>query len=130
MKNMRKKSVAVLAGLAVAGIVGASAASLGGVTANDLGADVGVVASCDTDGVIVDFTTGFSGGVPTVTSVTVSGINANCAGQNIDVTLLNSTNTQLGSIGTAVVGGASVSVGGFGSPDAEAVTGVAIVISE
>jgi len=130
MKNMRKKSVAVLAGLAVAGIVGASAASLGGVRSEDLGADVGVVGSCDTNGVDVDFATSVSGGAVNVASLTLSDVNAACTGQAVQVTLLDGTNAQLGSAGTATANGTgSVTVSGFGTVSAAAVEGIAVVIS-
>ena len=130
MKNMRKKSVAVLAGLAVAGIVGASAASLGGVRSEDLGADVGVVGSCDTNGVDVDFSTAVVGNAVNVTSLTLSDVNAACSGQTVQVTLLDGTNAQLGTAGTATAGaGGTVSVSGFGTVGAAAVEGIAVVIS-
>jgi hypothetical protein len=50
----RMRTLAVIAGLAVAGLVAASAAQLD-VGADDLGAGVDLVASCDTDGVDVAF---------------------------------------------------------------------------
>ncbi len=53
--KLKKKVIAVVAGLAIAGAVGASAASLGGVGGEDLGADTGDVAACDTDGIDVDW---------------------------------------------------------------------------
>ncbi|HEY3486224.1 MAG TPA: hypothetical protein VGK49_12620 [Ilumatobacteraceae bacterium] len=130
MKNIRKKSVAVLAGLALAGIVGASAASLGGVRSESLGADVGVVGSCDTDGVDVDFDTAVAGNVVTVSGLNMSDINAACNGQDVQVTLLDSANAQVGNVVTgAADGSGSLSLTGFGAPDAEAVTGIAVVIS-
>ncbi len=39
MSNIKQKTVAVLAGLAVFAVVSASAATLGGLTTNDLGAN-------------------------------------------------------------------------------------------
>ena len=47
------------AGLAVTGGVFASAASLGGVESANLGSSATVVASCDTDGVTVDYSTAY-----------------------------------------------------------------------
>lgn len=55
MTSTSEKSVAVLAGLAGAGAVGASAASLGGLGGEDLGAETGDGASCDTDAIDVDW---------------------------------------------------------------------------
>ncbi len=54
--RIKKQVIAVVAGLAIAGAVGASAASLGGVGGQDLGADTGDVEACDTDGIDVDWT--------------------------------------------------------------------------
>ena len=91
-KNMRKKSVAILAGIAIAGAVGASAASLGGLGGEDLGADTGDVASCDTDGVTVGYSTSYSAaaGEYVVDSIDLSGINLACSGQDFDLTVLMS----------------------------------------
>ena len=47
----------MLLGLVAATAVGASAASLGGLDSNELGADTGVVASCDTNGMDVRYRT-------------------------------------------------------------------------
>ena len=92
MKSMRKKSVAILAGVAIAGAVGASAASLGGLGGNDLGADTGDVASCDTDGIDVAYTTSYDATAAEylVDSIDLSDINVNCAGQAYDLTVLMS----------------------------------------
>ncbi len=89
-KNMRKKSVAVLAGIAIAGAVGASAASLGGLGGEDLGADSAAVESCDTDGITVGYTTSFdaTAGEYLVDSIDLSDINADCATQTYDLTAL------------------------------------------
>ncbi len=93
MKNARKKSIAVLAGLSVAGLVGASAASLGGVESNNLGADAGVIGSCDTDGVTVAYDlTGTN-----VTNVTIGGVADACGGQDATVTIFAGNGDVLGS---------------------------------
>lgn len=100
MKNMRKKSVAILAGLAIAGTIGASAASLGGLGGQDLGADAGEVVSCDTDGVSLAYGTKFDPtavdgdlvtGVYIVESVTVTLVNAACNGQDFALALTDGT---------------------------------------
>ena len=89
-KNMRKKSVAILAGIAIAGAVGASAASLGGLGGEDLGADTGDVASCDTNGIIVAYSTSYSpaAGEYVVDSIDLTDVNAACEGQTFDLTVL------------------------------------------
>ena len=127
MKNMRKKSVAVLAGLAVVGIVGASAASLGVLTSDSLGSGNVDVGSCDSDGVHVSFTTGLSGGAYAVSAVVLTGVAAACAGLDAEVTLLDDGGAVLGTqSGTAASG--TTTVGGF-SALAEDVYEVAVVIS-
>ena len=54
--NIKKRIAVVVAGVAIAGAGGASAASLGGIGGDDLGADTGAVGACDTDGIDVDWT--------------------------------------------------------------------------
>ena len=55
MKNIRKKSVVVLAGLAATGLVGASAATLAGIDGDELGADTAAVGASDGDGDTVTY---------------------------------------------------------------------------
>ena len=131
MKNMRKKSVAVLLGLAVTGLVGASAASLGTVSTDTLGAGVGIVGSCDSNGVDVAFTTQVDTGVVEVRQVTVSSVETPaCDNLDYTVELLDSADASLGSRTGTVTPGGSFTVN-FGGQDvnAEAVEGVAITIS-
>lgn len=136
---MNKQLVLALAAgtTAFAGVVG-SAATLGGITSDDLGANTALVASCDTDGVDIDYTTEVdeASGDFEVTTVTVSGIAAGCAGQAISVSLLDDDDdAELGS-GTDVVDtpGAptdpvSVDVTITGDVVAEDVTRASVVIS-
>lgn len=64
MKKLKKKNVvAVLAGVAVATAVAASAASLGGLTTQWLGANSNVVASPVTGGVDVTWETSYDAGL-------------------------------------------------------------------
>jgi spore coat protein U-like protein len=86
---MKRTLIAITAGLAVTGGVFASAASLGGVESNSLGSSATVVASCDTDGVKLDYATSYdvASGTYLVTSVTVDGISDKCVGQPIEVSL-------------------------------------------
>lgn len=138
-KNIRRKSVAVLAGIAIVGAVGASAASLGGIGNDTLGADADVVASCDTDGVAVEYTTdyeptlvfgGATGGY-VVTSAEVTGVNEDCDGLEYSIVLTGAAGTVLdsGSGTVALTGGAFGADLLDGDSAAEAVTGVALVIS-
>ena len=121
---------ALLIGLAAFGLVGAAAASLGGLGGQKLGADTGVVASCDTDGVTLAYTNAYDAvsGEYVVTDVTVSGINAACAGENMSVTLKDGTGASLGT-GSATVGGTSQAVTLAPTASAKAVVGAAVVIS-
>lgn len=90
IKSMRKKSIAVLAGVAIAGTVGASAASLGGLRSDALGADTGDVSSCDTTGIDVDYDTEFNAaaGEYLVTAINLSDVDKACNGQKFDLTAL------------------------------------------
>lgn len=118
----------MLAALLAFALASAAAASLGGLTVDNLGADANVVAACDTDGVTVNFGVAYQGGQYVVTDVTVGGIAAACAGQTLELTLFDSANTALGS-GSLTVAGASENVVIASQPSAQAVTGVAVVIS-
>jgi hypothetical protein len=128
----RRRSVlfALLIGLAAFGLVGAAAASLGGLSGQKLGADDSVVASCDTDGVTLAYTTAYdaTSGVYRVTGVTVGGINAACSGESMSVTLKDGTGASLGT-GTASVGGTSQAVTIAPTAAAKSVVGAAVVIS-
>lgn len=108
----------------------AMAASLGGLSAQQLGANTTVVAPCDTNGVNLTYTTGYNAtaGRYDVTSATVSGIAAACTGQNLALTLADSSFAALGS-GTATVTGASHTVTFTPTVNAEAVVRAAVVIS-
>lgn len=79
-----------LAAASLAGVVVAAAATLGGVSVNQLGAGSAVVSSCDDDGVALDYVVAFDGGSGTyvVTDVDVSGIDAACGGAELSVALV------------------------------------------
>jgi hypothetical protein len=140
MKSMRKKSVAILAGLAVAGAVGASAASLGGLNSENLGAETGIVESCDTNGIDVDYTTTFNAtaGEYLVSAINLTDISAACEGQafsftvlgdpvgssTVDSILLNQQDSILQTSGEQ-----SITVAESAGLSAELVTGIAMSIS-
>lgn len=120
--------------LAFAAVVG-MAASLGGITSTNLGADDTVVASCDTDGVTTSYTsvyntTGTAGFK--VDDVTVGAINDACDGDSMTVTLTGAANASLGQVTQAVpVNAAFTNVLDFVGQNvlAEDVTGIHVVIT-
>ena len=128
---IRKRAAALIAGLLVLGAVSASASTLGGVSADSLGADAAVVGSCDSDGVTVDFTTELLLGLYVVDLVQIGGIAAACSGLTYEVALLGAGGTSLVST-SGTVGGTSMTLDlallGLLQPSAALVTGVAITI--
>src|SRR6478735_10873947 len=92
-RSMKPRVMALAAGLATFSVIGAFAATLGGVTSDELGADASVVASCDIDGVGVDYTVVYdtTDDRYEVASVDITGIDTDCATQTISVTLADST---------------------------------------
>jgi hypothetical protein len=120
------------AGIVAVGAVSASAASLGGVTSDSVGVDSGVVASCDTDGISVDYTVAYAAASQryNVASVVLTGVAAACNGKAFSVTLADDT-TPLGeSTGTVSLGGGStetIDVGSL-SVDGELVDSIAVAI--
>jgi len=130
--NRRRRVAAVIAGVAAFGLASAAAATLGGITSPTLGADVGVIASCDTDGVTLAYTNTYDAtlGRYQTTVVTVSGIAVPCAGKALSVTLKDAAGASLGTGTVASIVGASAAVT-LTAPgaNANAVTGAAVVIS-
>jgi hypothetical protein len=103
--EIRRKSLAVLLGVAIAGIVGASAASLQ-LTSNGVGADTAIVAACDADGMNASYTTEY-----VVTAVALNGVDANCNGNPTQITL--STGGPTPTVLATVSGLASTGVSSF-----------------
>jgi hypothetical protein len=128
-KSLKPRVLALAAGLATFSVIGAFAATLGGVSSDELGADASVVAACDTDGVGVDYSVVYdtTDDRYEVASVDITGVDAACTGQTISVTLADST-TNLTSHSQTVAGATETLVFAT-APDAEAVTNVAIVIT-
>lgn len=109
---MRKKLTAVVIAVFVFSLIAASAASLNGINTADLGADATVVASCDSDGVTVNYNWTYTPGAPglfDVTSVDVSGIDGACDGYDIEVDLGDGTSI-LGTGTVASLTGPAVNV--------------------
>ena len=128
-RSLKPRILALSAGLATFSVIGAFAATLGGVASDELGADASVVAACDTDGVGVDYTVVYdtTDDRYEVASVDVTGIDAGCATQTISVTLADTT-TNLTSH-SQTVAGTTETLTFATAPDAEEVTNVAIVIT-
>ncbi len=132
---MRKRTLlAILAGLLVFAGVFAMAASLGGITSGNVGADNTAVASCDTDGVTSSYATAWDATDKRyeVTSTTVGGVNDACDGQTLSVSLTDSSGTQIGS-GSLVIptsGATSFAVTMSPAPSAKLTEGVHVLISQ
>jgi hypothetical protein len=127
--------IAAVAAVAAFGAVAASAASLGGLTGGSLGADTKIVASCDTDGVGVDYVTTYSAAAKEflVSSVTLTGVNPLCLGQKVNITLADTGGVSIGTVGVtpAVVATAAVTqtFSVSGPAPARTVVNVAVVLA-
>jgi len=121
--------LALGAGGAAAAAVVASAATLGSVNSTDLGAGTSVVASCDTDGIDVDYTTAYDSVSASykVATVVLDGVDAACDAQAIKITFATGTGTSLAEI-TDTVDDTSLSFPVTGVT-AQALGGIAVVIS-
>ena len=99
MKGKRRILIALLAGALAFSAVFAMAASLGGVTSNKIGADNVAVAACDTDGVTTSYAASWDATDKRyeITTVTVAAVNDACDGQNLSVSMTDSTGAQIGS---------------------------------
>jgi len=128
---VRKRLTAVVLAVLVFSLIAASAASLGGINQADLGADATIVASCDTDGVVVDYQLSFDFGTGQfdITDVDVSDIDANCNGDDIYVEIGASGASIDSGSGTVAAGAATVTMTA-GTGDAEALDQIAIYISD
>ena len=131
----KKLVFASLFGLTLFGTAMGSAASLGGISAEGLGADDTIVASCDTDGVTTSYTTAYSASGTAgykVATVTIGGLNNACDGDAIEVRLTGGSNASLETVTKTIEtdAGSTSTVLTFGSSTlAESVTGVHVVVS-
>ena len=127
--EIRKKSVVVLLGIAIAGIVGASAASLG-LTTENLGADAKVVAACDSaiDASYIS-TYNATNQEYEVTGVKLSNVAAACNGQNYSITLDNGTPPGVEKTGIVALGVGTSFTATFTGVSAKLITNLAVVIS-
>ena len=131
-KHKKKVIVALLGGVLSAGLVGASAATLGGLTGGGLGADDQIVAACDTDGIAVGYTTAYSATAQTyqVTAVNFTGVAPACTAKAASLSLRNGV-TNLGTTNVASITVATTAFSiTLGAPvTASAVNGLSLIIS-
>jgi hypothetical protein len=87
--KIKSKSGAVIGALIAAGLVSASAASLGGLTSETLGAESEVVAGCDPDGIDIAYVTDYDEVSQDyeVVGVRLLGVADTCVGQLASVAL-------------------------------------------
>ena len=132
MKVPKRAALALLASASIAGIAGASAASLGGATAGSLGSDDSVVASCDTDGISIGYTTAYSASAQKyqVTAVNFTAVNPACTLKAASVSLRQGATlltTQTAASITVATNAFSIALS---TPvEAKLVDGVSLVIS-
>jgi hypothetical protein len=131
---MKKRTlVALVAGLAVFASTFAFAATLGGLTSGEVGANNTVVAACDTDGVTTSYAAAAWDTTDKryeVASVTVSGVNDACDGDNLKVTAADSSNVSLseGTLAIPTSAATSFSVSLAAAVAASSVANVHVVI--
>lgn len=127
---MRRKLTAVVLAVLVFSLIAASAASLGGISTSDLGAETTVVVGCDTDGVTVDFTTTYNAttGEFDISAVDIGDLDG-CDTQSIEVEAYASGGASLGNDSGTVSGNTDATFSASISARAEDVEGVAVVVS-
>jgi hypothetical protein len=100
MPSRRHVAVTVLAISLAAATLPGFAASLGGLTARNLGAGSSIVSPCDTNGFTVGYTTSSSN----VSAVNLAGIaDPGCEGGQLSLTLANASGTSVGAAGPQTV---------------------------
>ncbi|MDH4362698.1 MAG: hypothetical protein OEY70_01255 [Acidimicrobiia bacterium] len=125
-------AIAVLSGVFAAGLIGASAATLGGLSGAGLGSDDQIVASCDTDGITTGYTTSYNATAQyyEVTAVNFTSVNAACNAKAALVSLRNGvTNLGSTSVGSITVAGNAFSITLSSPIQASLVTGLSLLIS-
>lgn len=124
--------IKLLAAATVFSVVLATAASLGTITDGKVGASSTTVSSCETDGVSTSYTTTWDTTDKRyeVSSVTVSSLTAgNCTGKTVKVSLLDSTDAQIGSGTSAALVATDTSTTVTMSPQASAEAAVKVHIT-
>ena len=133
----RKRAVALLAAIFAVGALSASAATLGGISSRNVQSGDVLVATCDTDGVEINYDTQYESAsdVFEVATVTVSGIADTCESNNIEIALVDDLGAEYTLSTPADVvpaGPGDVSVAfdtSLDSVDAAGLTQVVVVIS-
>jgi len=129
---MNRIILAGAAGIVAVGAVSASAASLGGVTSDSVGVDSGVVASCDTNGIGVDYTVSYAPASTryNVATVVLTGVDAACETNAYSVTLADDSTSLGESTGTiSLAGGSTVTIDvSSQNVDGELVDSIAVAI--
>jgi len=87
--KLKSKSGAILGAVIAAALVSASAATLGGLTTQTLGAETAVVAGCDTNGIDISYATSYNATTQLyeVTAVELLNVDAVCVTQLARVAL-------------------------------------------
>ena len=126
-----KFGIALLAGVLGAGLAGASATTLGGLTSQGVGADDQVVSACDSDGMTSAYTTAYSAAAQTyqVTAVTFSGVAAACSAKTASLSLRNGTTNLNTTSATITVASSSFTVTLSSAVTASSVTGLSLLIT-
>ncbi len=135
MASIRRKSAAVaLAVVGVAGLSLASAAQLNVSTAS-VGANSSVVASCQPDGaantIKITYTNAYDKATTAynTSAVVLTGVDGNCAGQAVRVTLADSAGNSLAELTKTVpTGGGVLTLDGI-NVAAKSIANVAVVIA-
>jgi hypothetical protein len=130
--TQKKTMFAFVLALTIFGAVYGFAATLN-VGTNTLSAGNATVASCQASGTPTGtYSVAYDSTLPgyKVSGVTVTGLDTNCAGKAISVTLTGAANSNLGTItGTIPVGGGSLAMAPSGSIAAAGVTGLSVAIN-
>lgn len=130
--TQKKTLFAFVLALTIFGAVYGFAATLN-VGTNTLSAGNATVASCQASGTPTGtYAVAYDSTLPgyKVSGVTVTGLDTNCAGKAISVTLTGTGNSNLGTVtGTVPVGGGSLAMTPSGSISAAGVTGLSVAIN-
>ena len=137
----RMAALGFLLGVGIAGIGVASAATLGGLNSDKLGAGTTVVAVCD-DTIDVSWADGssspvFSGNATpanstfNVSTIKITNVSTDCEGMNLKVTAANSANTSLANANTTVsLSGGSQTITLSSAVNSKNIASVALTIYE
>ena len=124
LKTIKRRLVHLGIVAAVATTAYASAATLGGVASETLGAGSAVVQSCDGDGLALSYAVVDDA----VTEVIVDDIAPTCVGGRLSVTLTDASDAAIGSGDHASLSATSQSIAIASQPDAELVTDAHVLI--